>query len=182
MWDALLNEGPKILYRVALALLKLHEPALLAQDNPGDLLRTIRRAVVDEYDRDELMSVAFEGVGSLSMGKIKRFREVNQKIVDTEFAERQTRTNLRKALASGFVLEEQELDILREERGLEGEDMEEVQETPKKNFSLKGQLQSKIYSALHGFFLKQFLKQSTVGCVLCVCAGIKSGIKSGIKR
>lgn len=35
MWDALFNEGSKVLYRTALALLKSSEPALLACDNAG---------------------------------------------------------------------------------------------------------------------------------------------------
>ena len=34
-WDALFNEGPKILYRVALALLKVEEETLLKFDNAG---------------------------------------------------------------------------------------------------------------------------------------------------
>ncbi len=57
MWDALLHEGPKVLFRVALALLKLHEPALLAQDNPGELLTAARRVAAEAYDRDGLMLV-----------------------------------------------------------------------------------------------------------------------------
>lgn len=36
IWDALFNEGPKILFRVALALLKLEEEALLRCDNAGE--------------------------------------------------------------------------------------------------------------------------------------------------
>jgi hypothetical protein len=36
MWDALFNEGSKVLYRTALALLKSAEPALLACDNAGE--------------------------------------------------------------------------------------------------------------------------------------------------
>ena len=48
---------PQVLFRVALALLKLHEPALLAQDNPGELLRAARRAAAEAYDRDLLMKV-----------------------------------------------------------------------------------------------------------------------------
>ena len=37
VWDALFNEGPKILYRVALALLKVEEETLLKFDNAGML-------------------------------------------------------------------------------------------------------------------------------------------------
>lgn len=37
IWDALFNEGSKILYRCALALLQLHEHQLLKLDNAGEL-------------------------------------------------------------------------------------------------------------------------------------------------
>ena len=35
-WDALFNEGPKVLFRVALALLKTQEEVLLRCDNAGE--------------------------------------------------------------------------------------------------------------------------------------------------
>lgn len=35
VWDALFNEGPKVLYRVSLALLRQHEQLLLSKDNAG---------------------------------------------------------------------------------------------------------------------------------------------------
>ncbi len=42
---------------MALALLKLHEPLLLAQDNEGELLRATRRLAAEAFDRDALMKV-----------------------------------------------------------------------------------------------------------------------------
>ncbi len=57
VWDVLLHEGPKVLFRVAVALLKLFEDVLLEQDNPGELLRTARKAVGEVYDRDRLIKV-----------------------------------------------------------------------------------------------------------------------------
>ncbi len=57
-WDALLSEGAKIVYRVALALLKRHEAALLAQDNAGYVLREMKLASATEHDRDALMKVS----------------------------------------------------------------------------------------------------------------------------
>jgi Rab-GTPase-TBC domain len=35
VWDTLMIEGPKILFRVAIAILKRLEPGLLAMDNAG---------------------------------------------------------------------------------------------------------------------------------------------------
>lgn len=42
MWDALFHEGPKVLFRTALALLKMQEAALLACDNAGKGRRRLR--------------------------------------------------------------------------------------------------------------------------------------------
>ena len=57
VWDALLFEGPKVLYRVALALLKGCEAQLLAVNNTGDLISDIKEAARSAHDRDALMKV-----------------------------------------------------------------------------------------------------------------------------
>ena len=57
-WDALLSEGAKVLYRVALALLKTHEDALLAQDNAGYVLREMKLASASMHDRDALLKAS----------------------------------------------------------------------------------------------------------------------------
>lgn len=126
MWDALLNEGTKVLFRVGLALLKMHEPVLLATDNPGELLRAARNAAAVEFDRDELMRVAFDGVGSLPMEKIRRFRHTIQRRVDQEMAAREMRANLRQAVKQGYVLTEAERGLLRGESS--GEDLWEEED------------------------------------------------------
>ena len=69
MWDALLNEGPKVLFRVALAVLKTNEGVLLKQDNVGLLLREVRQAVTHLHDRDRLMK-ARPGRPSQIMGSM----------------------------------------------------------------------------------------------------------------
>jgi hypothetical protein len=115
VWDALLHEGTKVLFRVGLALLKMNEPLLLVADNPGDLLRVARNAAADEFDRDELMRVAFDGLGSLPMEKIKGFRDTNQRKVDKEMAAREMRANLRAAVKEGYVLTEAEAALLNSE-------------------------------------------------------------------
>ncbi len=98
IWDALFSEGPKILYRVSIALLKLHEPALLAAENSGELLRTMRAAAAKEYNRDELLHVAFDGIGRLPMNRIDKFRNEKQRMVDKEIALRETRAKLKQAV------------------------------------------------------------------------------------
>lgn len=58
VWDALLYEGPKVLYRVALALLKGCEAQLLTITNTGDLIGEIKEATRGAHDRDALMKVS----------------------------------------------------------------------------------------------------------------------------
>eukprot|EP00798_Chlamydomonas_sp_ICE-L_P007738 gene7738-914_t len=84
VWDALFNEGPKILFRVGLAILKSLEEQILACDNSGDIVMLVRGAAQSMHNRDKLMSVAFDGVGSLPMATIDKFRVLKQK----EFEER----------------------------------------------------------------------------------------------
>ncbi len=55
VWDALLSEGAKVLFRVALALLRGAEPGLAAQDNAGDAARVAKAAAAAAYDRDALL-------------------------------------------------------------------------------------------------------------------------------
>lgn len=98
VWDALLKEGPKVLFRVALALLKANEATLLQQDNVGLLLREIRQAVTHMHDRDKLMKVAFDGIGSMPMARIENYRQVKQEAVDYEMKRRNARKNLDHAL------------------------------------------------------------------------------------
>lgn len=57
VWDALLCEGPKILYRVSLALLKTNETALMQIGDAGSMLRHLRAANASIHDRDALMTV-----------------------------------------------------------------------------------------------------------------------------
>ncbi len=66
-WDALLSEGAKVLYRVALALLKTHEEVLLAQDNAGYVLREMKLACAAMHDRDALLKVSVPLLPSRSL-------------------------------------------------------------------------------------------------------------------
>ncbi|BDA49083.1 TBC1 domain family member 2A [Coccomyxa sp. Obi] len=97
-WDALLSEGAKVLYRVALALLKTHEELLLAQDNAGYVLREMKLACAAMHDRDALLKVAFDGVGSMPMARIREVRSEKQAVVDVELARRGRNKAVRDAV------------------------------------------------------------------------------------
>lgn len=64
VWDSLLCEGPKILYRLSLALLKTNEASLLQIQDAGSILRHLRAANASIHDRDALMTVRRQCCGS----------------------------------------------------------------------------------------------------------------------
>lgn len=57
VWDSLLEEGAKILFRISVALLKLFEYDLLKLDNAGEVVSKLRKSVHSMHDRDLLMKV-----------------------------------------------------------------------------------------------------------------------------
>ncbi len=63
VWDSLLGEGTKILYRVSLALMKLYEADLLLIDNAGDLISHLRQCTQQIHNRDRLMKVCKIALG-----------------------------------------------------------------------------------------------------------------------
>lgn len=85
VFDALFNEGPKVLFRVALALLKINEEVLLKCDNAGDIVMSMRQLARDMHHRDKLMHVAFEGIGGLPMATIEKFRDMKAREVEASF-------------------------------------------------------------------------------------------------
>ena len=51
VWDALLLEGPKVLFRVALAIVRGARKDILAADNPGDVLMLFKGVQAKLHDR-----------------------------------------------------------------------------------------------------------------------------------
>ncbi|EFJ51322.1 hypothetical protein VOLCADRAFT_120512 [Volvox carteri f. nagariensis] len=88
VWDALFFEGPKILFRVALALLKIYEEHMLRVKDAGELMMRMRNAAATMHQRDVLLATAFDGIGGLPMATIDRFRELKQREVEEMLAGR----------------------------------------------------------------------------------------------
>ncbi|GLC41876.1 hypothetical protein PLESTF_000095400 [Pleodorina starrii] len=88
VWDALFYEGPKILFRVALALLKIYEEHMLRVKDAGELMMRMRNAAATMHQRDVLLATAFEGIGGLPMATIERHRELKQREVEEMLAGR----------------------------------------------------------------------------------------------
>jgi hypothetical protein len=73
--DSFLWEGRKILFRVALALFKIHQPRLLTIGDPFELTGVIKDLPKEHLDAHFLMLTAFDGIGSLSGKTIEGLRE-----------------------------------------------------------------------------------------------------------
>ncbi len=58
VWDSLLAEGSKVLFRVALAVLMQSEAALLDKADVGELCHEIQRCGKRFYDADSLLKVS----------------------------------------------------------------------------------------------------------------------------
>lgn len=101
VWDSLLCEGPKILYRVALALLKTNEEPIMKLNDAGNVLRHLRAANATIHDRDALMTLAFEHVGSMPMATIEAHRKEKQKVIAANLRQRTSKSNLKKAISRG---------------------------------------------------------------------------------
>lgn len=66
VWDSLLCEGSKVMFRIAFSLFKLHQQAILNIADPFELAAFIRHLPKRQLDAIQLMDVAFEGIGGLS--------------------------------------------------------------------------------------------------------------------
>jgi len=89
VWDALFNEGAKVLFRVGLALLQVHERALLGHDNAGEVLHTLKDGAQRIWGADVLLSVAFGRVGSLPLARMAKIRHKQQGAVEAQMRERE---------------------------------------------------------------------------------------------
>eukprot|EP00898_Chlorokybus_atmophyticus_P001812 jgi/Chlat1/2631/Chrsp178S02475 len=104
VWDVLFSEGSKVLFRVALALFKLNEAALLACQHVGDVIKTLNTAARRAHDRDLLLKTAFDTVGHLSMSAIWKTRQRQQSQVlaemDAQAAQRLIQRSVKNGRAS----------------------------------------------------------------------------------
>lgn len=76
VWDCFLVEGDKILFRVGLALLKMHSDDMLACTDSPQMIRALTRIGKDQYDCDTFLQAAFKRVGSLKRETIVRYRQL----------------------------------------------------------------------------------------------------------
>ncbi|XP_067661994.1 uncharacterized protein [Haliotis asinina] len=60
IWDCFLLEGPKVLFRFSLAILKMHKKEILLKSDTISVMRHLKACAKITYDTDGLIKVAFE--------------------------------------------------------------------------------------------------------------------------
>ena len=91
VWDALFCEGPKVLVRFALALLKAAEPSLLAAPDAAAFAAALRASCGRTHDRDDLATAAFDRLGSLPLARLEQLRRAAAEELAAERAEASSR-------------------------------------------------------------------------------------------
>jgi len=79
VWDCLFYEGNKVLFRVALAIIKLNEDKILAIDDPMEIFQVVQNMPKCLLDCHKLIDVCFrrrKGVSDISQKDIDRHREL----------------------------------------------------------------------------------------------------------
>ncbi|KAL3697641.1 hypothetical protein R1sor_011717 [Riccia sorocarpa] len=93
VWDVLFNEGVKVLFRVALAVFKLNEDALLAAKHAGQAIKILQDSMSHLYDPDVLLKIAFDKVGQLSVNTINKQSRKEQPQLMADLQRRLQRLN-----------------------------------------------------------------------------------------
>ncbi|KAI8558178.1 hypothetical protein RHMOL_Rhmol04G0069500 [Rhododendron molle] len=93
VWDVLFYEGAKVLFHVALAIFKMKEEELLTANHVGEVINILQKTTHDLFDPDELLTVAFDKIGSMTTTTISKQRKKQEPAVMAELDQRLRRLN-----------------------------------------------------------------------------------------
>ncbi|GLT94141.1 hypothetical protein SLE2022_118990 [Rubroshorea leprosula] len=93
VWDVLFYEGAKVLFHVALAIFKMKEDELLLTQHVGDVINILQKTTHHMFDPDELLTVAFDKIGSMTTNTISKQRKKQEPAVMAELDQRLRRLN-----------------------------------------------------------------------------------------
>ncbi|XP_044465263.1 growth hormone-regulated TBC protein 1-like [Mangifera indica] len=93
VWDVLFYEGAKVLFHVALAVFKMKEDELLLTHHVGDVINILQKTTHHLFDPDELLTVAFDKIGSMTTNTISKQRKKQEPAVMAELDQRLRRLN-----------------------------------------------------------------------------------------
>ncbi|KAF8821934.1 TBC domain-containing protein [Cardiosporidium cionae] len=84
VWDVLLNEGIKIIFRVAIAVFRFFRNKLTKQESFEDMMTFFRANKNDLVNHNEIMKIALFSVKNFSSREIDRFRKICSEEVQEE--------------------------------------------------------------------------------------------------
>lgn len=93
VWDVLFYEGAKVMFHVALAIFKMKEDELLLAHQVGDVISIIQKTTHHIFDPDDLLTVAFDKIGSMTTNTISKQRKKQEPAVMAELDQRLRRLN-----------------------------------------------------------------------------------------
>ncbi|KAF9688249.1 hypothetical protein SADUNF_Sadunf02G0177500 [Salix dunnii] len=93
VWDVLFYEGAKVLFHVALAIFKMKEEELLLAHHVGDVINILQKTTHHLFDPDELLTVAFDKIGSMTTNTLSKQRKKQEPAVMAELDQRLRRLN-----------------------------------------------------------------------------------------
>ncbi|VFQ93762.1 unnamed protein product [Cuscuta campestris] len=88
IWDVLFYEGAKVLFHAALAIFKMNEEELILAHQVGDVINIIQRTTHHLFDPDDLLTVAFDKIGSMTTTSISKHRKRQEPAVLAELDQR----------------------------------------------------------------------------------------------
>lgn len=94
VWDVFFLEKSKILFRVAIALFKMHESELLQCNDAGQIYKKLSSMGSTCFDCDALLKTAFYRIGSLRRSHIEKLRSTQRPLVQARHDQIEEKRNL----------------------------------------------------------------------------------------
>ncbi|KAI4305710.1 hypothetical protein L6164_029061 [Bauhinia variegata] len=88
VWDIIFIDGAKVIFNVALAIFKMKEDELLLTNHIGEVINIVQTTTHDLFDPDELLTVAFDQIGSMTTNTISKQRKKQEPEVLKELHQR----------------------------------------------------------------------------------------------
>lgn len=88
IWDCLICEGPKVLLRVALALIKKCQSTISLTSDVERMAQIVTYKLRRTYDANELMGLAFKKLGSMKSSQISAISWEMEQVVKRKLEER----------------------------------------------------------------------------------------------
>ncbi|KOM46351.1 hypothetical protein LR48_Vigan07g005500 [Vigna angularis] len=93
VWDVIFNEGAKVIFNVALAIFKMKEDELILTHHVGEVINILQTTTHHLFDPDDLLTVAFDKIGSMTTNTISKQRKKQEPEVMKELDQRIRRLN-----------------------------------------------------------------------------------------